>query len=72
MPYWSILICIAFAIFFYRVAEAEDESVLIWCGLSVVISVAAFFWWHWGWLGCSLGQVGLFVGITVVRMFRKP
>jgi hypothetical protein len=71
MPYLTILIIIAFAVFFYRAAEFEDESVFIWCGLSVTISFITFFWLGWGWLGCSFGQAGLFVGITILRMFRK-
>jgi len=44
---------------------------LIWGGLSVVISAVAFFGLGCGWLGISLGQIGLFVGITIVRILRK-
>jgi hypothetical protein len=72
MPYLPILIIICFAIFFCRAAEFEDESTLIWGGLSVTISVVAVFWLGCGWLGISLGQLGLFVGITNVRILRKP
>jgi hypothetical protein len=36
-----------------------------------VISVTTLFWLHWGWLGIVLAQGGLFVGITLFRMFRK-
>jgi hypothetical protein len=72
MPYFSILIIAAFAIFFYRAAEFEDESTLIWCGLSMTISAVTFFWLHWTWFGISLGQIGLFVGITIFRILRKP
>ncbi|HSY74904.1 MAG TPA: hypothetical protein VK810_05495 [Dongiaceae bacterium] len=71
MPYLPILIIIAYAIFFCRAAEFEDESVLIWGGLSVTISAVAFFGLGCGWLGISLGQLGLFVGITVFRILRK-
>jgi hypothetical protein len=63
-----IVVC---AIFFHRAAEFENESSLVWTGLSVVISVVTFFFLHWGWLGCLLGQIGLFAGITVLRMLRK-
>ena len=66
-----IVVCVAFAIFFYRAADYENESTLIWTGLSVVISVATLFWLHWGWMGIILSQAALFIGITVVRMFRK-
>jgi hypothetical protein len=71
MPYLTILIIIAYVIFFCRAAEFEDESTLIWGGLSVMISAVTFLWLHCGWLGISLGQIGLFVGITIVRILRK-
>jgi hypothetical protein len=71
IPYLTILIIVAYAIFFCRTAESEDESTLIWGGLSVTISLVAFLWLHCGWLGISIGQLGLFVGITIVRILRK-
>jgi hypothetical protein len=71
MPYLPILIIICFVIFFCRAAEFEDESTLIWGGLSVTISLVAFLWLHCGWIGISLGQIGLFVGITIFRILRK-
>jgi hypothetical protein len=71
MPYLTILIIAAFGAFFYRAAEFENESTLIWCGLSMTISAVAFFWLGCGWLGISIGQAGLFAGITIVRILRK-
>jgi hypothetical protein len=71
MPYFAILLIVVFAIFFYRAAEFENESGLLWCGLSVLVSVVALFFFHWGWLGCLLGQAGLFVGIGIFRVMRK-
>ena len=72
MPYFSILLIALFAAFFYRAAEFENESRLLWCGLSLVISLATMFYLHWGLLGAVLGQVGLFAGITLFRIVRKP
>jgi hypothetical protein len=72
IPYLPILIMLAFVVFFCRAAEAEDESPLVWGGLSAVISALLFFWLHCGWLGISLGQIGLFAGITIFRILRKP
>ena len=72
MPYFTILLIGLCGAFFYRAAEFENESRLLWCGLSIVISLATLFFLHWGWLGIVFGQVGLFVGITVFRMTRKP
>jgi hypothetical protein len=71
MPYLTILLVVVFAIFFHRAADFENESSLIWCGLSVSISLLTLFIFGWGWLGCLLGQVGLFVGIGIFRMMRK-
>jgi len=72
MPYFSFLLIALFAAFFYRAAEFENESRLLWCGLSLVISLATLFYFQWGLLGTVLGQVGLFVGITLFRVTRKP
>lgn len=71
MPYLPILLGVVFAVFFYRAAEFEDAPSLVWSGLSVIISVATLFWLHWGLLGAILAQGGLFIGITLVRIFRK-
>jgi len=71
MFYMPVLVCLAFAVFFYRAAEFEDESTWIWCGLSVLISALTMFWLHWGWLGIILGQIGLLVGIAFLRMWRS-
>lgn len=71
MPYFTILLIGLFAAFFYRAAEFENESSLLWCGLSLVISLTVLFCFHWGLLGVVLGQVGLFAGITIFRMTRK-
>ena len=72
MPYFTILLIALCAAFFYRAAEIENESGLLWCGLSLVISLAVLFFFHWGLLGIVLGQVGLFAGITLFRVTRKP
>jgi hypothetical protein len=61
---------VACAIFFHRAAEFENESSLVWTGLSVVISVMTLFVFRWGWLGCLLGQAGLFLGIAIFWMRR--
>jgi hypothetical protein len=71
MPYLSILIMAGCAIFFHRAADFEGESGLLWSILSLLISGAILFFFHWGWMACLLGQLSLFVGITVVRMIRK-
>jgi hypothetical protein len=71
MPYFAILVIAAGAAFFYRAAEFENESRLLWCGLSLVISLVMMFCLRLGWLGALLGQIGLFAGITLFRIMRK-
>jgi hypothetical protein len=71
IPYLLILVMLGFAVFFYRAAEAEDESYLFWCGSSLLISALTIFWRHWGWLGIIFAQLALFVSITFFRMRRK-
>ena len=71
MPYLPIVIMIACAVFYHRAAEYENESTLIWTGLSVLISATTFFYFRWGVLGILLGQVGLLAGITMFRLWRS-
>jgi hypothetical protein len=71
VPYTQILVALAFAIFFYRAAEMDDEPTWIWWVLSLLISALTIFWLHWSWFGIILSQVGLFAGITIFRVLRK-
>ena len=60
------------AVFFYRAAEFEDGPGLLWAALSVAISLLFWMVFRLGWIGIILGQVGLFVGITLFRSRGKP
>ena len=71
MPYFTIIVIAASAVFFHRAAEFENESSWVWTGLSLLTSAVTVFGLHWGWLGCLLGQAGLFAGITIFRVLRK-
>ncbi|HAO78467.1 MAG TPA: hypothetical protein DCQ92_05720 [Verrucomicrobia subdivision 3 bacterium] len=42
MPYLPVVIIIAFVVFYHRAAEFENESTLLWSGLSVLISATTF------------------------------
>jgi hypothetical protein len=66
------VVIIAGAVFFYKAAEFEDASTTIWTGLSILISILIWLVLGGGLVSLALGQVLLFVGITVYRMFRKP
>ena len=69
--YLGIVVIIASAVFFYKAAEFENASTLVWTGLSVLISILIWLVLGGGVVFLAFGQVALFVGITVYRMFRK-
>lgn len=69
--YWPILVVAAFAVFFYRAAEHEGAWGVLWGGLSVVISVAALWWLHWGFWGVIAGQAALYVAIGLCRAIKE-
>ena len=71
MPYFPILIISLCAVFYYRAAQFENQSPVIWPGLSLLISGLTWFVFKWGILGSVVAQVGLFAGITVWRILRK-
>ncbi len=55
MPYLLILVIVVCAVFFHRAAEFENESGLLWSGLSVLVSALVVFLFHAGWFGILLG-----------------
>lgn len=67
MGYDAVAVAICGAFFYTRAATAERTSPWIWGGLSVGISGLAMFGLSFGWLGVLLGQVLLFILITVYR-----
>ena len=68
LQFVMLLVC---AVFYYKAAEMEDASGFLWSALSVGVFVVTWIVLSWGWIGCLLGQVALFTGITIVRVVRK-
>jgi hypothetical protein len=68
---FQFVMLLACAAFYYTAAEMEDSSGILWSALSVGVFILTWIVLSWGWLGCLLGQVALFAGITVVRVLRK-
>lgn len=68
---FSFVLLLVSAVFFYRAGEFEGSSGVLWAALSVVISVLAWRVLKSGLLVMLLCQVGLFIGIGVVRAVRK-
>ena len=67
MGYDAIAVAICGVVFYTRVAAAERASPWIWGALSAGISGIVIFGLNRGWLVVLLGQVLLFVLITVYR-----
>jgi len=69
--YLGLLIMLACAVAYYRIGEMEYQkgfllsviSTLLWLGLSFGLGC--------GWLLCIGAQVGLFVVLTIINMFRS-
>ena len=75
MPFYSLTFCflLACAFFFYRAGEFERgrSPGLLWAALSILISAAIWGWLHGGLIAVALGQVGLFAGITLYRVWKE-
>jgi len=63
-----LLLC--FAAGYYKAAEIENASGILWAGLSVVIFLITWRLFGWGVPGILLGQAALLGGITAVRVLR--
>jgi len=74
LPFYSFnfILMVVFAIFFYRAGVFDNGPALLWAALSVLISLLVWQGLRWGIVAMIVGQVGLFVGIGVVRVMRKP
>jgi hypothetical protein len=68
---FTALAVILSAIFFYRAARIDGSSPFLWVVLSVVTSLLLLTVLRLGMVGIILGQVGLFLGITLFRIIRK-
>jgi hypothetical protein len=74
LPFYSpmFILLLACAVLYYRIGEFEGKSGWPWAGASILISVAIWRWLGGGWFAVLLGQVALFVAITLFRVRRKP
>ena len=69
MDYMAFAAAIASAIFWYRGAETENLSPLLWVGPSVGISVVVIIGFGGGWIATLISQAALLIGITLYRTF---
>jgi hypothetical protein len=70
LTFWFFLAC---AFFFYRAGEfgrGRNPGLLL-AALSLLISAAISGWLHGGIIALTIGQVGLFAGITQYRIWKE-
>ena len=71
MDYIALAISIAGAVFYYKAAEHENKSPVIWVGLSLVVSAVLIFVIHAGYFALVAGQFALLVVIAMWRVWRE-
>ena len=60
------ILIIAFAVFFYKAADYENASKILWAGLSIIVSLLSRIF-GFRLIGLISGQVVLFFAIAVIR-----
>lgn len=68
----TIIVILVSAFFFYCAGKFEGTSGIAWAGLSVLVSVVVWYWLRGSFMLVTLGQVALFLGITIFRARKKP
>lgn len=65
---------LACAVFFYRAGQFErtESASPLWAALSILVSLGIWAGLHGGFIAIFLGQIGLFVGITLCRWRKNP
>ena len=71
MDYIALAIAIAGAVFYYKAAEHENQSRVVWPGLSLVMSGVLMFVFHTGYFALVAGQLALLVLIALWRVWRE-
>ncbi len=66
---YSLVLTVVAAMFFWKAAEREKESGIIWAGVSLFAS-ALIITLGGGFVVLVLGQLAVFVGITVFRTIK--
>ena len=71
VDYIGLAIAIAGAVFYYKAAEHENKSPVIWVGLSLVVSAVLLFVVHAGYFAQVAGQFAVLILIALWRMWRE-
>jgi len=68
---FRFVMLLACAAFYYRAAHWENVSGLLWTGLSVLVFVVTWIVLSLGLIGCLIGQVSLYIIITIIKVLRR-
>lgn len=72
LPYLPVVVLSVCAIFFYRAGQHERSWGVLWALLSIAVSFLVIGGLDWGMIGVLFGQVVLFLGITLYRVWKRP
>ena len=64
---FDTIFIIAFAVFFYKAADYENASKILWVGLSIIVSLLSRIF-GFGLIGLISGQVVQFFAIAAIRL----
>ena len=66
----SFVLLLTFAIGYWKLAQVENSSPLIWTTLSVGVYWLTWQTWHWRVMGQLFGQILVLAAITGYRAIR--
>jgi hypothetical protein len=71
-PIYSVqfVILLVCAAAFYKAADLEDRSGILWAASSAVTFLLTWLVFHWGLPGDLLGQGALLGAITLIRVLK--
>jgi hypothetical protein len=67
LDFVALVVC---AVFWFRMAQLENEPPWVWAGLSVVVYAGMWLWLGWGIVACLVGQVLVVALITGRRVIK--
>lgn len=67
---FQFVLLVACAGLYYKAADIDDASPIVWSGLSVLVFLLTWRIFGWGLLGNLFGQAVLLGAITLVRVLR--
>jgi hypothetical protein len=67
---FQIFVLLGCALAYYRAADVEKESTVLWSGASAIVYLATWCFLGWGLLGNLAGQAGLLGVIVAARAMR--